>query len=503
MKKLSVLFLLMLCILNVSHARVKGESKRQLALQNKELLIRKIAGNGALQPRTKNKTTTTQVAERLVAQSHYTYVSDTLGATIWGLSDSSNYIYSGERSSYFNYNYMAYYNTYEISGVQYFGFGTRIGVQDHNDRPDMLSDTSMTWQFDPITNLFGLFESRFSSYDTISNITDYSDFFTSTIFSGERYINSFLSSGDINTSLAFRENISGGWDTTEFRDFVYSSGNLVMDSTRSYVGVGSWLPEYKYLYNYDSYGNITVVKFYTYNTSTFAWELSNQYDMSYYTSNKLRTIYSYQAGISSLDLMSVDSFGWTGTQYFVTYTDSKEYTAGTLLQHTLTVKHLSATDSLPDTVYQTYFDPTTGLTDAQFRTEYSYDSYSEPILGVCYLYDNATMAYDSLMNVSHYYYETYLRHTDGIASITPQSDNGLRVYPNPANSDIYISLPELIVGSPVQIRVINLLGQAVVTEAFAWTHDKEKISLDSIPPGTYWVVVQGGNKTYRQQVVKR
>lgn len=77
--------------------------------------------------------------------------------------------------------------------------------------------------------------------------------------------------------------------------------------------------------------------------------------------------------------------------------------------------------------------------------------------------------------------------------------DNVRVYPNPAQHDLYIDLPKSITEASVEI--INLQGQAVLTQhtSAAPASAPLKISIDAIAPGVYFLKIntREANKTFK------
>jgi hypothetical protein len=74
-------------------------------------------------------------------------------------------------------------------------------------------------------------------------------------------------------------------------------------------------------------------------------------------------------------------------------------------------------------------------------------------------------------------------------SVEESEELSLNLYPNPSNGSFTIRLDE---NSPVQVTVVNLLGQKV----FENEYNESTIQLDlNLASGTYFVRIQDSNST--------
>lgn len=75
---------------------------------------------------------------------------------------------------------------------------------------------------------------------------------------------------------------------------------------------------------------------------------------------------------------------------------------------------------------------------------------------------------------------------------------GVQVWPNPAGQEIWVDVP--FTQGPSTLRLLNLQGK-VCSTAVA-NNGTQRISLEQLPAGIYFVEVQAGNVVYRQKLVK-
>lgn len=78
----------------------------------------------------------------------------------------------------------------------------------------------------------------------------------------------------------------------------------------------------------------------------------------------------------------------------------------------------------------------------------------------------------------------------------------LNIYPNPA-TDMFTAEFELPVNTQARLKLVNLLGEVLITEHIAVSQQQEKVSIDlkGIENGIYFVVLEAGNSMKTQKIV--
>ncbi len=454
------------------------------------------------------KAKTTEIAERLTGISDY-IVTDTSN----NLRDTARFTYSLSRNSIFNYNTIAYDNSYNVNGISPMGFGGEIGFPDHNSAPDIQSDSTQAWLWDTSSMSLYLDDLRISAYDSNYNVTDYKDLYqndTTAYYADDRYINTFDAYGNIATSMDMNWN-SGVWDTSEFRMFFYdmSHTHVIKDSTNSYA-TGSWVPEEKWLYTYNDSGFMTRGDYYLYNGVT--WQETQIYFLTYYPDNRIKTdSVVFDTGSAWITVVK-DTFGYTPGISYATFVKDFIYDFGINIAYTVSTKNISGL-SLPDTLFGSTYAPNDSLMQ-RAKVAYKYDSYGEPILSILYTFyiTNDSIGdgyYDTIdLGYTHYYYETYeespIHHHTGIAATPPSNTETITIYPNPTTNTLSISRPGAAWGAYTYIELINACGQVVHSEGLSWLQATQTLSMAGLAPGAYWLVLQdkGGNTVCWREVVK-
>ena len=493
-----------LMLVNVSFAQIS----RTNFIRNHQFLnhLNKSFSNSSTEKISK----TTEVNERLIAQSEYT--ESRIGAIDTEIFvDSCKYGYSSDRSSYFSYNFMTYYNSYLIDGSIIFDFGSDIGFFDKNDNPSMLSDTTSLYNINYLIDSISLQETRYATYDTNNNIISYADVYPFIgIYDNSLFVNTFDTSQNIIQSIAMSQNgYTSTYDTSELRLFQYDTNNKLLKDSTLIISYGIWQPLEKWIYSYDDSLNITLATYWLYDSISFAWHEKQRYQMTYYSDNKIQSFISYADSSYGLVRVHLDSFGYTtGINYFTYCKEIYYRDSGYMNSVIIYTKHINVYGS-PDTQFVAYYD-TSGHLAGKNCTYYHYDSYGEPTIGLQYpfLFDSGTLSgsYDSVPDlVDYYYYEVYeLRRSHSSVPTIPTPTRTLNVFPNPTANTLNINISNYTKGEAVLLTLINAAGQRVRTESLPWLQDTETFPMGGLAPGVYWLLAQdkAGNAIGRQQVVK-
>lgn len=79
--------------------------------------------------------------------------------------------------------------------------------------------------------------------------------------------------------------------------------------------------------------------------------------------------------------------------------------------------------------------------------------------------------------------------------ISESFSNPIVIFPNPANTELNIILPE---NDYAQIEISNALGQVIVNDRI-----KGKIDISSLTSGLYYITIQQGQQKYSQKLIKQ
>jgi len=482
------------------HHFTKEQDKKMI-----NMLIRANTGDGT--PAKSTAAKTTDIAERLIAQSEYlsyTY-SDTGISLVPSIFDSMHYVYAGGRGSQFNLNYLSYNTFYELDAVYPLGITGYFIYAHHNGNPDVLCDSTGLYATDPFTFAFGKYDNRYIVYDANSNITEYTDKFVDpTEYNDETRINTFDINNNISSSLYLDHDPTFTSDSVERRLFTYNTAHQLLGDSAFVYDAGTWIPEEKWAYTYNSAGNTTEADSWLYDVSSDTWTPSDKYTLAYYPDNKLQIITESSYTISSSwQTVQVDTFGYTTGYNFFTYNLERQYEDGDIYDISWTTRHISAA-GLPDTLYTAETDQF-GDYLAKNYIALVYDAYNEPVTEFTYPFNfDASMvtgAYsDTAQIMDYYYYETYTK-TTGVNNIAVQPT--VVVYPNPVADQLHIAA-DITSGTPISLRLINAGGQNVILKNIEWMGNTETLSLNGLVPGMYWLIITdaSGNILHKQAVVK-
>jgi outer membrane protein assembly factor BamB len=83
-------------------------------------------------------------------------------------------------------------------------------------------------------------------------------------------------------------------------------------------------------------------------------------------------------------------------------------------------------------------------------------------------------------------------------SIEDEINDGLLVYPNPANDVLNI---ELGIEENSTLRIFNVTGQLLRTEVLS--SDKTQITIDDLKPGLYLIQINNGDEVYSSKLLKK
>jgi|GEM_PF-6641520 len=443
--------------------------------------------------------TTSVTGERLKAFGGYN-LQDTLGMPK-GKSDSGYYIYSRDNTSAFDYQAMSYaapgLSTYTSPVNANYPFSIGAQVQSlATSATTVWADTQYSWNsFCPFgvggADTFGFAAIVSCAYNQGKVSEGLFKYYPTVSGANYRYQVFYDTDGQVSSSFySLYNNFSGSWDTslTEFISYD-GSGNMVVDSVASFAG-GVWHPHTKNTYAYDLPGNLIASEYFT--DSSGYWQPQVQHHLSYNTDTTLASdsVSQYNAGIWSS--FTKDSFGYsTGIPYY-TYAQRTMYLADTAYQRCEYVKHITA--GLPDTVYYSYYggyfaQPSQLLVSK--KTVFTYNSPGDPLTANAFNFSitdtlTGSGSYNTQPERSFYYY--YEQYDVTAVKTEPVPGNALIVYPNPAEDEVTIVLSESL-HSAASIQITDARGRLVTTIAMPQVNLTERVSLEGIAPGLYFVTV--------------
>lgn len=378
---------------------------------------------------------------------------------------ANSFYYSGQRqdSSWFIYN-----NNYP-----------------NYDMGNFLTDAVLggVWKYDSVENFENSINLTSTSKRTYSNEVLVNEIYRDNNVTA-RY--SYMYDGQGRINMLSLDTLAGAnWSSTLYQVRAVFTGAGLIDSTISAERGVSGLVETE-IEKYTYTANQKVATVLIYSSQSGSWTLNrktvNAYDglerliknVNYYTDTAPldqldSTLTTYPSATLMLDtIYMADLNGLTGGQ----------------AMHT----EKSATGKPLMIVYTGYYDLTLMAwvdNTVLDSSTYLYNSFDQEI------YANE---YD---NESYLYYETY----NDASAVAPVYENlTATLYPNPAQQQLNIELPQVENGTMI-IRVMNLNGQTMMQTAQP-AMDKTNIDIRALPAGVYLVQVTQQNKMYKASFVK-
>ena len=454
-------------------------------------------------------------SERLIASSTYTSsYADTPSYPV-GIYDSANYVYTGQRGSTYDPNYLDFitpsasiFST--ATPVNYFFAGTTMQFTSNANVASILADTTLIWNSNATDTagnyFFSYAEYVHDTYDANNNVLTCADSNDNAqSFEWDSVINTYGSDGNIAVALSLQWSGSA-WDSSACIVYTYnSSGQLIHDSSSTYTG--TWGPSNKDSYYYTSSGLLSSTNDSVFNAGAWTDQVKVYFD--YNSSNQLQldTVKVYSGGVWMTE--EADSFGYTtGADYWTAFTS--QITFGSQWETVRESKHVNSS-LMPDTLYEkitgSFSTYTNKLAYAQ-KVGYIYDAYNNPTTSYRYystVTDTVTgaWAYDTTADfINHYYYQDFI--AAAVTSVNAPMPK-VTAFPNPTDDMLNISITDLPGGTYTTLRIVNIVGQTVIAKTLPWTTQTQSLSLSGIAPGIYVLQVQDdkGNTMSTQKIIKQ
>ena len=436
------------------------------------------------------------ISERLVAFSGYN-LSDTANLMLTGKSDSGYFMYSGQEGSEFNYQMMDFVVTPDVAFTSPLNenypltYNIAFDFPSMPDVPEMFPDSAYLWANNTSSGVDSFYYADRSTYSYSNTILQQDNQFQPDLPGQNQRINFYYASGKLTSAIYL--NYSGStstWDTVNIVSYAYNgSGELVMDSATFHPAAGVWIIDYKFVYTYDGSGNISSIDDFV--DSSGYWQASRRMLFSYNTDNTLHTASVNQYSGGTLIPFSLDSFGYTtGVNYF-TFEKTSVFLSDTVACTYL--KHVSGA-GLPDTVTYSYFINSPGLSPQLMmakKVSFVYDTLENPVVASAFNYIIAdsfawTGSYAATAErIFYYHYQTY--ELSDVKNVVAQAP--VKIYPNPATSEITILRPGVSIGSASFVTITNMAGQPVIKQKFLWARESESLAVSELPRGIYILTI--------------
>ena len=145
--------------------------------------------------------------------------------------------------------------------------------------------------------------------------------------------------------------------------------------------------------------------------------------------------------------------------------------------------------SVDDVVHYTYDPP---VKDAN---TWPFDANQYLLFNIAILPNIAPSFTESTMEID------YIRVYQEDLLSTPEATlaNGIKIFPNPSNSQVTVTLPETLIGA--EVKITSLVGQELLS--YKQTNASNRLDISEYPSGLYIVNVLSGEKRYTFKLVKR
>ena len=181
----------------------------------------------------------------------------------------------------------------------------------------------------------------------------------------------------------------------------------------------------------------------------------------------------------------------TGVDYLLVGSHSGELyrydgfqSGNTAIPYVMIDSNYSYIDSTSQYIYGGYYD---GIRSAPAVADVDGDGKYEMVVGDTY---GGVKLYKQVKNV-----------TVNVPQTNKETQN-IRLYPNPANSILYLSWDKSFTQGDVQIDIINMAGQKLMTQSVPGSQTNVNFSISSLPDGLYLCAFHSGvNKYYSRFTV--
>jgi len=374
--------------------------------------------------------------------------------------DSVKYIYSGGRGSILpDRNY--YSDTYFPGDDQY-----------------IQSDTSYQWII--VGANLELYLTKAYQYDNNNRVKSF--FYAK---SGLYLKYDLTYTNELVTQVDISDTVNGTFkpETRELRIF-NTQNRLILDSSYS---IATNNPVQSTHYTYDAGGNLIQKENWL---DIAGWRMASRKSNTY-TGNLLQTSVTEADQGNGLNNNSKDSFAYSGNNLVFEALYDWDPITNNWRPAELQTYHYS-TANLVDTLYQQQWGGVKW--DTLEKDVFVYDSNNLLMRNFSYAFTNgsfATTPYDN----QNYYYESYFP-----AAIKGVTRKDLSTYPNPADKQLYLSIP---IATPVNVYVYNSVGELILKqEKIA---NIKQLDVAILPPGDYLLIINEmqGNISYQTKFIKQ
>jgi hypothetical protein len=413
----------------------------------------------------------TALQQRVVAQKR-SYFDD--GVVI---SDSCAYRYSGVNGSRYDFNEVGYAEIFEAryepmynnhrypyssmfmladSILNYDGEGLEI-LSVAFYRPDKKMDSSIYYSFEP------------GSTEILRSDFEYSS--AGMLKYDRRY---------------FSEDNGSTYQLVGYNSYEYDNSNtrVVRDSFVSLESALVWVNAY----DYDAQGIMSSLVQYVHLPGVAD---SNRISFSYHPNGLLRTAdFEYPSEDGAWQVNYRDSIGYDPTGQYYTYwlEEAFVYLNGTPIKSGVSLKRqFPGANGVPDSVLHYHWSPDLDDWVSEVRWEYEYNEFFNPVKLTSISNTETGQVVDGYYE---FFYETY---DDGLSATSVSKELSLDVYPNPFDQTIHIAWKAA--AQPVDLQLINMLGQTVYSRTMNMQQGLNQIDVPGLSRGIYVLKLKAGDKS--------
>jgi hypothetical protein len=263
--------------------------------------------------------------------------------------------------------------------------------------------------------------------------------------------------------------------------------------------VGGWVPQYKYIYAYNSVDSVSVVLSQTWGGAG-AWENLQLNSYTYDASGNIiedvveswnstiaawdkfqKNVYTYDAMRRNLTKQwiywDVGAGAWQAGGNRTTFSDFVGYNPGKVVMETW----MPATSSYENYAMQLL----------------AYNSYGLPVAYEHNIpWNTSTLSWGTPEFTHHYYYELYT------AQVQPASENDkVNIYPIPASDKLSITV-DWVAPQAVSASISDLEGRVYSRwEVPVCSHYSHEIAVNHMPPGNYIIRLEGEKERVIKSIV--
>jgi hypothetical protein len=409
-----------------------------------------------------------------------------MNATGLILSDSANYIYSGDHRSQFDFNSFEYVELQALetgTSTDFLSIEPKPNNVDSASLPRVAFDTLNRYTLD-FTGGLTLRNTELAVYNADTSVGELTNLRfaagSGSIDTAFRQTMTYNSAGQLSQVFSMQLNGSN-WDTAVIRTILYNSGgNVALDSLWIVSSIPGAMPSTQQTYyTYNGAGQYTSRFRIFFNSTSGSIDTSDRMNVAYYPGGQLHTnTYEFNYG-NGLQLELKDSFGYTaGVPGFTSLHETAyDLDSSVLFRLAMTTSSTNA-QNLKDSM-------TVNFDSADVVSiKVLYNANGNPVSAGLY---DLTMGSPALMEFRRWHYPA------ASTGIIPGKAlaGGIRIYPNPTTGTVTLDYPGAKAGTALSVRVTNMSGQLVHARALILQGSRQQMQLGSeLAPGEYFITIR-------------